>query len=75
MKIKDIRELHQKTLPQLQALLLEIKKSLEAGKMERAQNKLKNTRLIFLKRKELAQVLTVLNEKSVLEKIAGGGKR
>ena len=66
MKTREKKELHKKTLPELKTLLTEIKKALQSARTERAQNKLKNTRLIFLKRKELAQVLTVLNEKSVL---------
>ena len=66
MKTRDKKELHKKTLPELKGILIEIKKALQAAKMERAQNKLKNTRLIFLKRKELALTLTLINEKSIL---------
>ena len=58
--------MHEKTLPELKILLTEIKKALHEALMEKAQNKLKNTRLIFLKRKEIAQVKTILNEKSML---------
>ena len=66
MKTRDKKSLHEKTLPELKILLTEIKKALHEALMEKAQNKLKNTRLIFLKRKEIAQVKTILNEKSML---------
>ena len=68
MKIREKQEMHRKTLPELKSLVLEIKKALHGALMERAQDKLKNTRLIFLKRKALALTLTIINEKSVLTK-------
>lgn len=63
MKSKDIKELHTKTIEELKHILSEAKDELFSLKMQIAQNKLKNKRLIFLKRKDIARVVTILNEK------------
>lgn len=63
MKSKDIKELHTKTIEELKHMLSEVKDELFSLKMQIAQNKLKNKRLIFLKRKDIAKVATILKEK------------
>lgn len=68
MKIKEKKELHNKTSGELKSLLLEVRKTLQMAKIEKARNKLKDTRLIFRKRKELACILTILKEKENIKK-------
>lgn len=63
MKSKDIKELHTKTIEELKHILSEAKDELFSLKMQFRQNKLKNKRLIFLKRKDIAKVATILKEK------------
>lgn len=63
MKSKDIKELHLKTIEELKAMLSQAKDELFLLKMQLRQNKLKNKRLIFLKRKDIAKVATILKEK------------
>ena len=63
MKTKDIKALHAKTLEELKTLLKETKDALYLLKLEISQNKLKNPREIFWKRKEMAIIATIINEK------------
>lgn len=63
MKSKDIKELHTKTIEELKVMLSQAKDELFSLKMQIVQNKLKNKRLIFLKRKDIAAVATILKEK------------
>ncbi len=63
MKTKDKKELVKKTEKELEALLNEAKEALFNLKLEKAQNKLKNLRSIFLKRKEVAKILTAMQER------------
>ena len=68
MKTREKKDLHNKTIVELNSLLLETKKTVHSAMLEKIENKLKNTRLIFLKRREIAQILTVLKEKELAEK-------
>jgi len=63
MKTKDKQGLHSKTLEELKLLLKETKDALYLLKIEMSQNKLKNLRSIFWKRKEMAIIATIINEK------------
>ncbi|MBI1982202.1 MAG: 50S ribosomal protein L29 [Candidatus Levybacteria bacterium] len=63
MKSKDIKELHAKAKEELKNMLLQAKNELFSLKMQLKQNKLKNKRLIFLKRKDIARMITILKEK------------
>lgn len=65
MKTKDKQELHAKTKEELQTMLEEARKALFTLKFDRAQRKLKNTRSIFEKRKDIAKIATVLKEKEL----------
>ncbi len=65
MKTKDIKELHLKTELELKKLLQEAQTVLVSLRLEKEQNKLKNTRDLFNKRKEVAVIKTILNEKEV----------
>lgn len=63
MKSKEKKELRTKTIQELKNALLQAKDELFSLKLQAAQNKLKNKRLIFLKRKDIAVISTVLKEK------------
>ncbi|MCL5970637.1 MAG: 50S ribosomal protein L29 [Patescibacteria group bacterium] len=57
-KVKDVNE--------LENALKEAREALPLIRMEQAQSKLKNTRSIFLKRKEIARILTEMRGKELL---------
>lgn len=63
MKKKEKQELQTKTIEELKTLLKEAKNLLLTMRFDLSRNKLKNTRSLFLKRKEIARILTVLNQK------------
>ncbi|MEK7451188.1 MAG: 50S ribosomal protein L29 [Patescibacteria group bacterium] len=65
MKTKDKQALHTKTIAELKKLLQDLKSALFSLSLDKTQNKLKNTRSIYLKRKEVAQIATVLREKEL----------
>lgn len=62
---KDIKEIYTKSEKELKVLLLEKKKELFNLKLNNKQNKLKNTRIIFNTRKEIARILTLIKEKEL----------
>lgn len=57
LKIKDVKE--------LENLLSQARDSLSTLRLDKAQNKLKNPRGIFMKRKEIAYILTLIKEKQI----------
>ncbi len=65
MKTKERKDLHTKSLAELRTLLKSAKETLLDYNLEKSQNKLKNTRQIFLKKKEIAQILSVMREKEI----------
>lgn len=65
MKTKDKKELHLKSLEELNNLVTEAKDVLSGLRLEKMQNKLKNTSLLSLKRKEIAQMLTIIRGKEL----------
>ena len=67
MKTKDKKELHLKSLQELRKLVMGAKDELSGLKLDKTQNKLKNTSLLSLKRKELAQMLTILRGKELAD--------
>jgi ribosomal protein L29 len=74
MKSKDKKELHAKSIKELINLVTEAKDALVNLKMDRALNKLKNMSVLSIKRKEIAQMLTVIRMKKLAE-IAKGAKK
>lgn len=62
---KDIKEIYTKSEKELKVLLFEKKKELFNLKLDNKQNKLKNTRVIFNTRKEIARILTLIKEKEL----------
>lgn len=67
MKTKEKKELFAKTIPELKNLLKEKRNELFLQKQELVQKKLKNTKSVFWKRKEIARILTILKEKELFE--------
>ncbi|MEK7534218.1 MAG: 50S ribosomal protein L29 [Patescibacteria group bacterium] len=68
MKLKDKQTFRTNSLKELKNLLEKARNELFLLKLDKAQNKLKNTRSIFLKRKEIALILTLIREKELVEK-------
>ena len=71
MKTKNKKELFAKTIDELKKSLIEKRNELFSARQDLAQNKLKNQRSIFWKRKEIALILTVVREKELLEQKEG----
>ena len=69
MKTKNKKELHLKSLQELKKLAMDTKDELSDLKLDKTQNKLKNTSLLSLKRKEIAQILTVIKMKGLQEEM------
>jgi len=67
MKTKDKKELFTKTASELKKLLDEAKKSVVSLKFDHQQNKLKDTRSIFNKGKEVAILKSIINIKEKME--------
>ena len=65
MKTKDRKELFTRNEKELKKALKEAKDALFNFVLENRQNKLKNTRQIFWKKKEIAWILTALKEKEL----------
>lgn len=69
MKLKEKKELHLKGLKELRNLVAEAKDALAQLKLDKTQNKLKNTSALTAKRKEIAQMLTVIRMKELQEEM------
>ncbi len=65
MKKKNKKELFTKTVSELRKLLTEKRNELFSARQDLAQNKLKDQRSIFWKRKEIAQILTEIRAKDL----------
>jgi ribosomal protein L29 len=67
MKTKEKKDLHTKSQAELKTLLKNAKEALYNFRLEKTQNKLKDQRQIFFKRKEIAQILTIMKEKEAIK--------
>lgn len=67
MKSKDKKELHLKSIKELSNLVVQAKDALAELKLDKTQNKLKNTSMLTLKRREIAQMLTIMRLKELAE--------
>jgi len=67
MKSKDKKELHAKSIKELKNMVVEAKNELAGLKMDKTQNRIKNTSLFPVKRKEIAQMLTIIRLKELAE--------
>lgn len=65
MKIKAKKELHEKIIPELKTALREAHEEIFSLKLQKAQKKLKNVRMLFEKRKDIARIQTILREKEL----------
>jgi len=65
MKLKDIKELQTKSKTELKKMLSEAKKALFSLHLDHKQLKLKNTRSLSVKRKEIAQIASILRGKEI----------
>lgn len=70
MKLRDKKELFAKGEKELKKIVSQAKDDLFNLKLDLSQNKLKNTRSIFLKGKEIAWAKTALREKELLNEIS-----
>lgn len=70
MKTKAKKELHAKTINELQAAVKQAKADLFKQKMTYVQRKLKDVASIRRKQKEIALLLTVLREKELKDENA-----
>lgn len=68
MKLKDKKQIFEKAEKELLKDLKEAREVLFNLKLELKQNKLKNTKSLFWKKKEIAWILTALKEKELLAK-------
>jgi ribosomal protein L29 len=67
MKTKEKKELFAKSIKELGSLIIQAKDALAQLKLEKVQNKLKNTSQLTVKRKEIAQMMTVLRMRQLSE--------
>lgn len=67
MKKTALKELRTKTAEERGTLLSEKKKEFAKIKLDVLSGRIKNTRLIFNTKKDIAKIQTVINEKSVQE--------
>jgi ribosomal protein L29 len=74
MKTKEKKELSLKSVKELSNLIIGAKDALAGLKLEKVQNKLKNTSQLTRKRKEIAQMMTVLRIKELAEVKSGKKK-
>ncbi len=65
---KDLKAIYTKSVKELKDLLIDKRKELFNLKIDNKQNKLKNTRIIFNTRKEIARIMTLIREKELTEK-------
>jgi ribosomal protein L29 len=71
MKTKDKKQIFEKSEKELGKTLKEAKEALFNLNLDLRQNKLKNTRSIFWKKKEIAWILTAISEKKLQAKEEG----
>ncbi len=67
MKTNDKKELHTKEINELVKILKESEDSLLTYRLNKVQNKLKNTRELFNTRKKIAILRSVIREKELIK--------
>jgi len=65
MKTKEISTLRTKEIGELKKMVKELREELASARLEHSMYKLKNTRSLFNKRKELAVIETIIKEKEM----------
>lgn len=66
MKKKDLQSLRNKDVKELGEMVREARSALSTINLDMVQNKIKNTKTFFEKRKEIAQILTIMREKELV---------
>jgi large subunit ribosomal protein L29 len=69
MKKQQLNEIKNKSIKDLKTLVNSLKKEIANLNMDLKLGKLKNVRAISAKRKDVAQVLTIVNQNAAMEKI------
>lgn len=69
MKKKEINELRNLSIKELEKKVNELRKEIARLKLEFAVNPPKDTNILIKKRKELAVILTLITEKKLKEKL------
>lgn len=67
MKIRDKQELHTKTMDELVKLIKDARDELSSLRLEKVQNKLKNTSDLSNMRNKIAVIKTILKEKELIK--------
>jgi ribosomal protein L29 len=67
MQKKAIQDLRSKTITELKKMAMEVKMEIVRAKMEIKTAKIKNVKTVRNKRNNLARILTIINEKKLLE--------
>lgn len=67
MKTKDKKELSTRSIEELKTKLKEARGNLFSLRISLSQNKLKNKREVFYKRKEIALIKTIIREKELIK--------
>jgi ribosomal protein L29 len=75
MKTKDKKALHAKSLKELNKMISDAKDAIVDLELDKTQNKLKNTSQLSVKRREIAQMLTIARIKELAENLPAGGKK
>jgi large subunit ribosomal protein L29 len=65
MKMKEFREIKEKTVPELETRLTELKKNLLSLKFKNATGQLENVMNIHNIKKDVARIETVIRQKKV----------
>lgn len=74
MKKSELSQIKGLSIKELVDKIKSLRKEIAEAIMDRNMKKLKDTKLVFKKRKELARVLTVLRQKQLLEKLESKAK-
>ena len=74
MKKQQLKDLRSKSLKDLTASLSALKKEVANMKINHQLGKLKNVRSISGKKRDIAQTLTLINQKLVIEKVNSNKK-
>lgn len=67
MKKAELKDLSTKTVDELKGMYKTYKTELMDLNLEKSQFKLKNTRSIFWKKKDIAKILTILRGKELID--------
>ena len=70
MKLKEKKELREKTIPELQLALVQLQESRRTDYLDAKRGKLKNTSLLLHKMKDIARISSILREKELLNENA-----